>query len=100
MADKLICEVCNKNEAIGVACVPMVPISVAYCTKCLEANAHPWDILVSITASCCGLKNCGEEWKFMVEDTCRYLHRSLLRFKLEVFIERLRIRFCKRKFRK
>ena len=30
----MICEACGKNEAIGVYCVPGVPISCAYCRDC------------------------------------------------------------------
>jgi hypothetical protein len=38
----LMCEVCNKNKAIGVAnCSLAQPCSHAYCRKCLINNADP-----------------------------------------------------------
>lgn len=81
---KLVCDVCNKEKAIGVACIPMVPMSVAYCRKCLEANAHPWWALVANTICINGLENANDEWKQMVYDTCKYLNRTLEEFNKEV----------------
>ena len=81
---KRICEVCNKNEAVGVACVPGVPFSAAYCKECLAANAHPWGILVANTACCDGLNNCSDWWKIIVECTCKHLNKSLEEFNREV----------------
>lgn len=37
----LICEVCNENEAAGVAASPFAPISSAYCSRCLLHPAEP-----------------------------------------------------------
>ena len=34
------CDVCNVNEAIGVASTA-VPLSVAYCAECAKRNAQP-----------------------------------------------------------
>ena len=71
------CEVCDKRDAVGVACVPMAPISCAYCTECLAANAHPWYALVANTACIGGLENANGNWKKMVQDTCTYLNKTL-----------------------
>ena len=79
-----ICEVCNKNQAIGVYCVPAVPISCAYCKECLDANAHPWWVLIANTVCIGGLENAAYWWKKMVEDTCCHLGRSIEGFKQEV----------------
>ena len=79
-----ICEVCNKNQAIGVYCVPAVPISCAYCKECLDANAHPLWILVGNTVCIGGLENAPYWWKKMVEDTCRHLGRTIEEFNQEV----------------
>jgi late competence protein required for DNA uptake (superfamily II DNA/RNA helicase) len=38
---KLICDVCNKNEALGVASSPFGAISYAYCRECLNKPADP-----------------------------------------------------------
>jgi len=87
MGEKLICNVCGKNEALGVCCVPSVPCSMAYCKECLEANAHPWGILVANTACCNGLENTADFWKEMVEDTCKHLGRTIEEFNNAVAID-------------
>ena len=84
MADKLMCEVCKEEEAVGVFCVPGVPMSVAYGKKCLQANAHPWWVLVANTACINGLKNAAEWWKAMVEDTCKHLGKTIEEFNHDV----------------
>ena len=84
MEFKLICECCNKNEAIGVACVPMVPCSVAYCRECLKANSHPMNILVANTICIGGLENANEEWKQMVLDSLKYQGKTLEWFNEQV----------------
>lgn len=94
------CEVCGKKEAIGVACVPFVPYSASYCQQCLSMNAHPWWILVGNTALCGSYKGCSEEWKQMVKDTCKHLHRSMWRFKIEVLLCRIKLWYCQRLERK
>lgn len=39
---ELICEVCGKNEAVGVAnCTLAQPCSHAYCRLCLQHHADP-----------------------------------------------------------
>lgn len=82
--DKPKCEVCNQRDSIGGASVPGVPISVAYCKECVQANAHPWRILVANT-SCIGkLEDCADWWKRMVEDTCKHLGKTLEEFNKEV----------------
>lgn len=80
----LICQVCEKNEAVGAAAVPCVPMSVAYCKECLEANAHPWWVLVANTVCINGLENAHDAWKKMVTDTCKHLGRTLEEFNQEV----------------
>lgn len=47
------CEVCNDEDAIGVACVPGMPMSVSYGPRCLEQDAHPaWALRLQV--SMCG----------------------------------------------
>lgn len=42
MPEKLMCEVCRKNEAVGVAgCTLSQPVSHAYCRDCLAHKADP-----------------------------------------------------------
>lgn len=82
--DKLICESCNKNEAMGVACVPGVPCSAAYCYECLGANSHPMHILIANTACCEGLEHCNEGWKRMVNDSLKHQGKTIEWFNKEV----------------
>lgn len=39
--NKLICNVCNQNEAKGVAASCLGPVSFAYCEVCLKEGAEP-----------------------------------------------------------
>ena len=84
MGYNLTCDVCGKEEAVGVACVPFVPMSVAYGRECLQANAHPWDVLVANTACLNGLENACKDWKTMVEDTCKHLGKTMEEFNHDV----------------
>jgi hypothetical protein len=44
-----LCDTCKKEESIGVACVPGVPMSVCYCKSCLENDLHPaWALLAAV----------------------------------------------------
>ncbi len=80
----LICNVCKTNRAIGVAAVPGVPISVAYCRECLKANSHPMYVLIANTVCAGGLENTIEEWKQMVLDSLRYQGKTLEWFNEQV----------------
>jgi hypothetical protein len=81
---KLICEVCGKNEAIGVAAVPAVPMSCAYCRPCLEANSHPMRVLVSNTAIIGGFDKCAPFWKEMVTDSLKAQEKTMEWFNEQV----------------
>jgi hypothetical protein len=67
------CEVCNDEPVAGVACVPGVPMSVAYGRKCLDANAHPMWVLAANTAMVGGYDEAADWWKAMVDDTLKHL---------------------------
>jgi len=82
--EELICEVCNKNKAIGVASVPGVPLSVAYCKECLMANSHPMYVLIANTALCGKLENCNEWWRKIVMDSIKHQDKTLEWFNQEV----------------
>lgn len=70
------CEVCGKNAAIRVACVPGVPYSAAYCQACLDANAHPLSALIANTVCCGGLDKCADWWQEMVLHSLEYIGRK------------------------
>lgn len=46
----ILCETCKTRAPKGVACVPCVPLSVAYCQECLDNNAHPFWVLKASVA--------------------------------------------------
>src|SRR5579864_694785 len=80
----MLCDVCSKNEALGVCCVPGCPVSMAYCKECLQANAHPWGILVANTACCNGRQNMVEAWNEMILATCKHLGKTIEQFDADV----------------
>jgi hypothetical protein len=82
--EELICEICNKEPALGVCAVPGVSFSCAYGKACLEANAHPWGILIANTACIGGLEQSAGWWKEMVECTCKHLGKTIEEFNKEV----------------
>lgn len=84
MDNKKTCDVCDNEPSVGVACVPMMPISVAYGTKCLKANAHPWGLLIGNTAIVGGYTETSTEWQAMVQDTIKHLNKTFEEFNKEV----------------
>ncbi len=86
MMTKLTCESCNKNKSVGVACVPGVPYSAAYCGECLDANSHPMHILVANTACCGGLEHCTGWWKDIVESSLKHQGKDM-----EWFTEKVKV---------
>jgi hypothetical protein len=48
-----VCAVCMKEPAVGCACVPGIPMSVAFGRICLNKDAQPFDIL-KMEAIICG----------------------------------------------
>ena len=81
------CEVCSAeiSDADAVVCsVPAVPYSACYCRVCLEANAHPWHILVANTAALGTLDDSALFWKEMVSDTCKHLGKTIADFEADV----------------
>lgn len=78
------CETCGSESPVAVVSVPGVPYSAAYCAACLEADAHPWGILVINTAMCGGLDKMIDDWRRMVENTCARLGRTIEQFEADV----------------
>lgn len=84
MPFKLTCNVCGKNEAVGVAAMPGVPASFAYCRLCVNANAHPYPMIVNNTAMIGGLDDAADWWREMVECTLRHLGIERSKFDADV----------------
>lgn len=68
---EMTCDVCHEHKAIGVAAVPGIPCSVAYCKHCLDANSHPMHLLVVATALMGGLEYGAIWWQAMVQDSIK-----------------------------
>lgn len=81
---KLLCGVCNKNEQVGVCCVPGVPYSTGYCEECLRADAHPYDILVAQTAILGGIEGTNLAWQEMILNTLIHLEKEIEEFEEDV----------------
>jgi hypothetical protein len=80
----LTCEVCGKNESVGVASVPGVPYSAAYCRSCLEADAHPYGIVVANTASLGGIEEAAPWWVALVKSTIAFHGKTMEQFNADV----------------
>jgi len=74
------CEVCHKADAVGVGALPGVPLSVAFCQRCLSANVCPWWVAVAQTALIGGLDHARPEWIEMVENTIEHLGMTRIEF--------------------
>lgn len=70
---ELTCDVCHAEPARGVACVPGIPVSVAYGPNCIAAGAHPYELLVANTAMIGGYLNAASWWQEMVDKTLAHL---------------------------
>lgn len=78
------CETCNERPPVGVYSVPGMPYSAAYCEKCIEADAHPYHIMVSLVVLCCGWDHCADYVKDMVNNTLKHLNKDKKQFDLDV----------------
>jgi hypothetical protein len=47
------CQVCGKDEVIGVRCSGLGAMSLAYCSECEQCGAEP-EFMFAITAEMCG----------------------------------------------
>jgi hypothetical protein len=70
-----LCEICGKEEAIGVCSSCMGPISHAYGRECLEAGREVWSTLV---AGLFGLsKDHVADWvRPIIEATCAFYGKT------------------------
>jgi hypothetical protein len=89
MADNK-CEVCNERPPIGVACIPGLPMSVAYCQECVQVNASPYWALVSQTAMLNGMENAAPWWHEQVEISLNHLGKTRAQFDADVAVEIVR----------
>lgn len=78
------CQVCNKEPAVGVGAMPGIPMSFAYGRQCLQANAHPIEIVVGNTALMGGMDGAAEWWWELVSDTLAHLGIGRAEFNIMV----------------
>lgn len=84
MTDMGSCLVCEMEPAVAVVAIPGLPISVPYGRGCLEANAHPYQLLVANTATIGGIEHAALWWRDMVNDTVTHLRIEPDQFNLDV----------------
>lgn len=84
LEQELQCNVCEERTAVGVAAVPGIPMSCAYCRECLVANAHPLGIVIANTACCGGYDRCSDWWQHMVDCTLAHLGKTREWFDVQV----------------
>jgi hypothetical protein len=78
------CDTCHKNDAIGFAAMPGVPMSFAYCRECLNAGAHPYNMVVANTALIGGMASAADWWIALVDATLKHLGKSRTQFDEDV----------------
>lgn len=77
MNKKLTCEVCNKNEAVGVASGACGPVSSAYCQDCLKKGAEPYGYLVGyISMAGTSREEIHESYYSIIKATCEVTGRT------------------------
>ena len=67
------CQVCGEVKETAVCAVPGIPFSAAYCQECFDANAHPYDLVVTNTYISGGYDKCVDWWQEIVDDTLNHL---------------------------
>lgn len=84
MTNNLVCECCNIHQAIGVASIPYLPVSVAFCIPCLKADNYPYWSIVANTACIGGRQQSSTVWQQMIQSTCQYQDVSMEQFDKDV----------------
>ena len=78
------CDCCNKEPPIGVAALPGIPISIAWCSKCLAANIIPIWAAIANTACIGGMNGAADWWKELIERSLVYHNYSREQFEANV----------------
>ncbi len=79
------CDVCQVEPGVKALPVPGVPGKTAvYGQRCLDANAHPYDVLVEATAAHGGLGEASGWWRSIVERSCAHLGKTIEEFNEDV----------------
>lgn len=78
------CDCCNKEPSIGVAALPGMPMSIAWCTKCLQAEVIPIWAAISNTACIGGMNDAAQWWIELIERSLKYHNYSRDQFDANV----------------
>jgi hypothetical protein len=78
-----ICDVC-RGPSIGVASSGLGAISFAYCTRCAQAGAEPYGMLVGAVADCDGVHGCAEWLKESINATLAIVGKTREQFDADV----------------
>lgn len=87
-----LCDVCGNGPSIGVGAMPGIPASFAYCKECIQANAHPYAIVVAYTAMLtqepqASLSDTAPWWQQLVADTLARLGKTRAEFDAAVLAD-------------
>ena len=66
------CDCCGKEKPVGVASLPGIPVSIAWCPKCLAADVIPYEYLVGNTAMIGNMEKAAPWWMELVDRTLAY----------------------------
>lgn len=79
------CECCNEEKKIvGIASIPGMPMSIAWCQECLESGVIPYWAAVSNTALVGSYENSAEWWKELVDLTLKKFNKTMEEFTVDV----------------
>lgn len=67
----LTCNVCDKNEAVGVFASSCGAVSFAYCQDCLDAGREPYGALAAHLMGASGMEDVAEWAKPIVRATLK-----------------------------
>lgn len=67
------CDVCESEDAVGVAAAPGIPMSLGYGSDCINKGLHyPLWLLINNTAMIGGLVHAADWWKYEVTVHLRF----------------------------
>lgn len=85
------CDVCG-DQAIGVACSRLGPISFAYCRRCAEKCAEPYGMVVGMVAVNGGkLDYFNQDFQYVVESSIKVAGKTMEQFMADVAIDKVAI---------
>jgi len=78
------CECCGKGKSVVVACVPGVPMSIAWCERCFSADVVPYGVAVAQVATLGGLDNIRADFRDYLIRSVKYHEKTDEEFAADV----------------